>query len=55
MKKEVNEMWKEQEGNKVIWKVQCPKGVLSFKRKKDAISWVEYINKLGTTIIKISK
>ena len=24
-----------------IWKVQCPKGILSCKTKKQAIRWVE--------------
>lgn len=41
MKRQVNEMWKTQEGSKVVWKVQAPKGILTFTRKRDAIKWVE--------------
>ena len=36
-----DKMWKVKEGSKVIWKVQCPKGILSFTRKKDARRWLE--------------
>jgi hypothetical protein len=39
--KKINEMWKVQEGSKTLWKVQAPKGILTFTRKKDAIKWVE--------------
>ena len=39
MKRSLNEMWKVQEGSKTIWKLQAPKGILSFTRKKDAIKW----------------
>lgn len=41
MERQVNEIWKVKEGSKTIWKVQCPKGRLSFNRKKDAIKWIE--------------
>ena len=41
MKRQVNEMWKAQEGSKVVWKVQAPKGILTFTRKRDAKKWVE--------------
>lgn len=40
MKRELYEIWKELEGSKVIWKVQCPKGRLTFQRKKDAERFV---------------
>lgn len=41
MKRQLNEMWKVQEGSKVLWKVQAEKGILTFKTKKQAIRWVE--------------
>ena len=41
MKRELNEMWKEVEGSKVYWMVQGENGRLSFRRKKDAVRWVE--------------
>ena len=41
MKKQLNEMWKVKEGSKTIWKVQAPKGILTFTRKKDAEKWVK--------------
>jgi len=41
MKRQVNEIWKAQEGSKVVWKVQAQKGILTFTRKRDAIKWVE--------------
>ena len=40
MKKQLHEIWKIKEGTKTIWKVQAQKGILTFKRKKDAINWV---------------
>lgn len=39
MKKQLNEIWKEQEGSKTIWKYQAPKGILTFKTKKQALKW----------------
>lgn len=36
MKKELYEIWKVKEGSKTLWKVQCPKGRLTFKTKKEA-------------------
>lgn len=39
--KKLNEMWKAQEGSKIVWKVQAPKGILTFNRKKDAEAWVQ--------------
>lgn len=41
MSRKLHEIWKVKEGSKVIWKVQCPKGILSCKTKKQAIRWVE--------------
>ena len=40
-----NDLWKVQEGSKIFWQVQAEKGILSFKRKKDALKWQESINK----------
>ena len=39
--KKINEIWKAQEGSKTLWKVQAPKGVLTFTRKKDAVAWIK--------------
>lgn len=36
MKKKLYEIWKIKEGSKTLWKVQCPKGRLTFKTKKEA-------------------
>lgn len=47
MKRKINDLWKIREGSQTIWKVQCPKGILSFKRKKDAIMWIEASEKGG--------
>ena len=46
MKRKINEIWKIKEGSKVVWKVQAPKGVLTFSRKKDAEKWVKASNKV---------
>ena len=46
MKRKIHELWKEQEGSKIVWKVQCPKGKLTFKTKKDAINYVDNISKI---------
>lgn len=45
MKRNINEIFKVKEGSKTLWKVQCPKGILTFTRKKDAIKWVEASSK----------
>lgn len=37
--REINEIWKVKEGSKVVWKLQAPKGVLTFKTKKQAMAW----------------
>lgn len=37
----LNEMWKTKEGSKTVWKVQAPKGILTFKTKREAIKWTE--------------
>jgi hypothetical protein len=34
------ELWKVKEGSKTLWKVQAPKGILTFTRKKDAEAWI---------------
>lgn len=39
MKREIGEVWKVKEGSKTIWKVQFPKGIMSFNTKKDALLW----------------
>ena len=41
MKMKLHEIVKIKEGSKTLWVVQCPKGRLTFTRKKDAIKWVE--------------
>ena len=41
MKRNLHEIWKEQEGSKTVWKVQAPKGILTFKTKKLAMRWVK--------------
>ena len=41
MKRNLGEIWKVKEGSKTIWKVQFPKGIMSFNTKKLAIQWVE--------------
>jgi len=37
----LNEITRVKEGSKVVWKVQAPKGILTFYKKKDAIEWIE--------------
>lgn len=37
--KKINEIWKAKEGIKTVWKLQAPKGILTFKTKKQAIAW----------------
>lgn len=44
MKRRLNEIWKVQEGSKILWKVQAPKGILTFKTKKEATRWANIIN-----------
>jgi hypothetical protein len=41
MKRKIGEIWKE--GN--VWKVQFPKGRMSFKTKKIAMKWVKTLEK----------
>lgn len=41
MKRNLGEIWKVKEGSKTIWKVQFPKGIMSFNTKKEATKWVE--------------
>ena len=37
--RKINEVWKGKEGSKVVWKLQAPNGILTFKTKKQAIAW----------------
>ena len=37
--RKLNEVWKVKEGSKVVWKLQAPNGILTFKTKKQAIAW----------------
>ena len=37
--REINEIWKVKEGSKVVWKLQAPKGIITFKTKKQDIAW----------------
>lgn len=39
MKKQLNEIWKIKEGCKTLWKLQAPKGILTFRTKRDALKW----------------
>lgn len=41
MGRKLHDIWKVKEGSKVIWQVQAPKGILTFRTKKSAIKWVE--------------
>lgn len=41
MKRNLGEIWKVKEGSKTIWKVQFPKGIMSFNTKKLAQQWIE--------------
>lgn len=45
MKRELHEIWKEKRGSKTLWKVQAPKGILTFNTKKMAQKWVESFRK----------
>lgn len=52
MKKQFNEVWKSKEGSKDVWKVQGLYGIITFKRKKDALKWAETINKENEKYLK---
>lgn len=41
MKRNLHEIWKVKIGSKTVWKVQAPKGILTFNTKTKAIKWVE--------------
>jgi len=45
MKKEIGTIWKVKEGSKTIWKYQAPKGILSFRTKKQAMAWQQAVAK----------
>ena len=49
MKRELHEIWKEMEGSRPVWKIQCPKGRLTFRCKKDAEKFKQGIIKIGNT------
>ena len=40
-KRTLNEIWKEQEGSRTLWKVQAQKGILTFRTKEAATAWVD--------------
>jgi hypothetical protein len=43
--KKLHEIWRVKEGSKTLWKLQAPKGVITFNRKKDIIKWLNAITK----------
>lgn len=43
--KQINSMWKVKEGSKTLWKVKAPKGILTFKTKREAVKWIEATRK----------
>lgn len=45
MKQEIGTILKVKEGSKTIWKVQFPKGLLSFNTKREATKWQEQLLK----------
>ena len=45
MKRNLGEIWKEKEGSKIFWKVQFPNGVMSFYTKREAMKWVNQLQK----------
>ena len=45
MKHQLHDIWKEQEGSKIVWKLQVPKGILTFKTKKKVEEFKKAINK----------
>lgn len=40
-KRAFHEIWAAQEGTKKVWKVQAKHGILTFKSKKMAETWVK--------------
>lgn len=45
MKHKLNEIWSEQESKtKKVWKLQAPKGILTFSSKKKALEFVKSLN-----------
>jgi len=43
--KNLYEVWKEKYGSKTLWKVQFPKGIMTFKTKKEATRISEEMKK----------
>lgn len=46
----MNEIWEVKEGSKYVWKVQAPKGVLTFTSEDMANKWVAMITKAQNTV-----
>ena len=45
MRRNLGEMWKEREGSRTIYKVQFPKGIMSYATKREALKWVKQLEK----------
>ena len=45
MKRKLFEIWKVNYGTKILWKVQFPKGIMTFSSKQKAMKVVEAFNK----------
>lgn len=41
----INEIWKDKEGSKTVWKLQAPRGILTFYTKKRAEEIAEVFKK----------
>jgi hypothetical protein len=41
MKRKLYSVWKEPYGSRFMWKVQMPKGLMSFWRKRDALAFAK--------------
>ena len=39
MKHKFNEIWKEKDGSKIVWKLQAEKGILTFSTRKRAVEF----------------
>ena len=45
IKRSVGDIWTEMQGSKKLWKVQFPKGIMTFDKKKTADKWAEQLIK----------
>ncbi len=45
-KRELYEVWKELNGSKVWWKVQFPKGIMTFRTRKTAMTVADSFKKI---------